>query len=68
MNYQEVTIISRTSGRTEDALLFVCEECCGKEFLVYNVKKHTHLQCVQCGTTQCQGDCAGAEELRIAGN
>jgi hypothetical protein len=69
MKYKNVPITSRTDGSTETGMLFECDVCGQNEFLIYQIKGHPHLQCINCDTTFCQnGSCDGAEQLRVARN
>ena len=69
MNYKDVTIHSRVTGQPGPAKMLECDMCDGREFLVYIVLDHPHLQCLKCGTTHCQGEkCSGADELEMQEN
>jgi hypothetical protein len=41
------------------AEVIICAECDNDSFHIFNVKGHSHLQCVACGETFCggQGEC-----------
>lgn len=66
MRYRDITVTSRVDGEVEPAKLFECDQCGKAEFIVYMIKGHPHLQCTNCDTTFCQGDCSGADKLQLS--
>lgn len=58
MKDREISVQSRVDGQPAPAKLMVCDcEC--EAFGVYTLvdQNHPHLQCLECGTTFCCGDC-----------
>lgn len=57
-------IIEDKDGNKITGLLAICENCGGEAFFIFSIHGHNHLQCVNCGTSFCQGgsNCQGRWE------
>lgn len=57
MKTRRIVVESRAGppGEKASAQLLKCRECNGEEFLIYIIKDHPHLQCVNCSATYCSG-------------
>lgn len=54
--------VTAADGSRADALLALCLDCRGEQWLCYFIHGHyMHLQCLRCGTSYClhEGSCAG---------
>lgn len=66
MHDKHVVITARDTGEKVSARLLICPDCTGEPFLVYIPAgmDHAHFQCVNCGTTFCDG-CTEPSELEV---
>jgi len=59
MHTQLVTVTDQ-DGRKVPALLILCPTCGGDSFHLFGIgtaAEHSHIQCLDCGHTYCQGGC-----------
>lgn len=53
----ELVTVRDLNGRDVLAELVVCPNCSHKEFVIFMVGKHQHVQCTSCLETFCDGTC-----------
>lgn len=68
MHNREIFVVALADGKTEKAILMLCDDCGSDVFHIFVIEgmAHPHVQCGRCGVSYCpDGNCAKGEEVQV---